>query len=250
MKMGCVFLVAAFLVGCAPQKASIRSVPAEGQVQFFAQGAELLVSEGKHTAAVTPAARTVDVGSHLEFTVSVLNRGNEAFTFSTENVSATALAADDETVSIEVFTHEQLVEFERSRQRRIAFGAALQAFGDSMSAQQSSLQHHHGTFHGPQSSGVYSGTTISRGSASADQAQIQARAYERGAQIRVEADARIRTLSETLLLKQTVFPHSYHGGKVVMRSPKFENSDAILVELVLDVDEEKHEFRFRISRTE
>jgi hypothetical protein len=249
MKIPWILFLAIFLFGCASQKASIRSLPAENQDSIFVQGGQALVSQGQHVAMVRALDQTIEIGSHLRFSVLVLNRGNEGFVFSAEDISAFTARADGEIVGLQVFTQEQLVEFERSRQRRMAFALALQAFGDSMSAQRSSVQHHQGMFHGPTGSGFYSGTTTGRGTASAAQAEIQARTQQRGAQIRAEADASIRELSETLLLKQTVFPESYNTGTVVISAPQF-SSDVERLTLLIMVGEEEHEFQFEMTRME
>ena len=206
-----------------------------------------------NTVSIAPEVEKVASGARGSFVLAVKNGTNQDLLFSPENILATTKNSKDGSISaLKVFTYNELVEEEETRQAWAAFGAALQGAADQMNAANAGYSNTYGTYSGSAYSnygtsaygyGTYSSSTYDYGAVQAAQSTAQAQSDARMARLRSEGEANLRQLAATILKKQTVFPGSWHGGLAEIQLPEI-TEDYQTIDVVVDVGGEEHTFIF------
>jgi hypothetical protein len=237
------------LQGCATT-IQLAPVAREDQKTVYRQGLQTLLSSQESIVAVRPESGTYESSSRITFLVSVFNGTDEPLVFSIENIEA--YVGDS---GHRVFTYEELAAEVRRRQAWAAVGAALSGLGDSMSASSAGHTYHYGTTssyaYGSQGTsafghGTYSGYSYNSAAAQQAQAAADARTQENMRRIADQTERSLEQLGSTVLMKETVMPGYWHGGRVTIEKVP-DSAVPSQVKLVVWVGREQHEFVFKYS---
>lgn len=244
------------LQGCASH-AKLSGVPSAEQKTVFKDGRKALISSKQNTVIVAPETDRVGNGERGEF-ILLVNKGTAAdLDFSTEDVTA-YVQSHDALTELAVFSYDQLVAEEETRQAWAALAAAMQGLGDAMNAANAGYSMTRGTYSGSNYSGyggnrygygTYSGTTYNHAAAQAAQNTAQANSQARFARIEAEGQANLQSLSTRMLRKETVFPGAWHGGIVKVQLPRVAEQSQEM-RLVVFVGKETHAFNFAVERVQ
>jgi len=253
-----VVLALLLLSGCATYE-RISGVPSVEQKAIYKDGRKTLLSTKTNVVAMAPQAEKIENGRRGNFIVAVKNQMQIDSLFSTENISA--FKKDGKTgkmIALKVYSYQELVEQEKTRQAWAAVGAALQGMGEAMNASNAGYSTTYGTYSRSAYSstgtnaygyGTYSSTTYNYGAAQAAQDAARARTDARMSRLQSEGEANLRQLASTTLKKQTVFPGQWYGGVVNVEMPPLEDAPQT-IELVVNIGDETHHFTFRQEKSE
>lgn len=242
--------------GCATY-GRISGNPLGNQKSVYKDGRKTLISVKQSTVAIAPETDTVTSGQRGNFVIAVNNGTNHEILFSTEDVTAYS-KTNGQRLALKVFSYDELVAEEKKRQAWAAVGAALQGAADSMNAANAGYSNTYGTYSGSAYSsygtsaygyGTYSSTTYNYAAAQAAQNTAQANSEARFARLQAEGEANLSSLSARILKKETIFPEAWHGGIVKVELPAVSDQPQV-IELVVNVGGEIHEFRFTQEKVE
>lgn len=258
LKLIATLLFLVLLSGCATYS-KISCVESPDQRMVYRDGRETTISVKQNTVAISLESSTIQSGARANFIIGVKNGGDEDIIFSTENVTAKLNDGSHSNEDfMKVYSYEELVKEEKTRQAWAAVGAALQGMSESMNAANAGYSNTYGTYSGSAYSnygasaygyGSYSSTTYDYGAAQAAQNAANARSEARFSRLAEEGRANLQSLSSKILKKQTIFPNDWHGGIVKIQMPQVsETPNSFMVDVT--VDNELHSFVFTQEKTE
>jgi hypothetical protein len=242
------------LDGCA-RYGQISGLAQHDQKNFYRDGRQTLSSEKKHAVAISPVSEKILSGARGDFIVAVLNGGDKEILFSTSDIIVSMPSTSDtpETSQLKVYSYEELVAEEKTRQAWAAAAVGLQSAGDSMNAANAGYSHTYGSYSGStysnygtstQTYGTYKGTTAAQAAQNAAQARTNANI----AQLEAQARNNLGALA-SILKKETIFPGELRGGLVRVQMPTVKDSPTEFF-VNINIDGEMHSFRFVQTKTE
>ncbi len=236
------------ITGCAVY-GKVTTDTLEGQKKIFRDGRETIISQLKHTVTVSPPLDKINSGKRADFLIAVRNEGAKNILFSIHDIEVIdpRPKLGTKVNNLKVYSYEELVEDEKSRQYNAKVGAALEGISDSIRASRTGDSYSYGTYSSLYDSGTFSVTTSDSGSAKAAQAAAEAKSEARIARMKTEGGAKLDKLDRTILKKQTVFPGEWHGGIVKVLLPPIQDLPTEIF-FEINVDEEKHAFRFLLEK--
>lgn len=232
------------LQGCTSTLA-IKPIPQEGQYQVYKEGVEAVLSDKNALVAIRPSSSTYNSSERPTIVISVLNKTNEPFNFSTDNVHA---YLDGE--PLRVFTYEELAAEVKKAQAWAAVAAALNGMAQSMNAANAGYTYQSGSFnasaygnngYSAHGYGSYSGYSYNAAAAQQAQAAANAQTQAKMDAIRNQTEQSLAQLSSTILRKSTVMPQSWHGGYIALDNIADVNQPHE-IKLLVDLAGEVHEF--------
>lgn len=247
MKKAILLLVTALalvLSGCASQL-SIQAQPMAEQEKSYAAGQPLILSQKKHSVAISQSSSSASSNEQLSFLVYLTNTQDTPTNFGPSNITASFNGQ-----YIRVFSRREVIAQMESARQSQALSAALAGISQSMSA--TGQQQHSGTissqYYGRQgyvgnSTGTYSGTTYDPAAAAVAQSNIQAQTQQNIGNINQMHNQKITNAKAVLLATETVYPGNNHGGYIRI-DQLGGNSPSGKLRLTVTVDLEQHYFDF------
>lgn len=248
--------VSIIFTGCATTQYSVTPVANTNSKTIYQGGQETLLSEKTNVVALSPNSATLESGKRQSFTVAIQNRTGRDIVFSDEDIKASYKGiTGSPSLSLKVYSYDELVAEEKKRQAWMAVAAGLQAAGNSMSAASAGYSNTYGTYSGSTYSsygnnystyGSYSATSYNYGAAQAAQNAATAQNDANFSRLAAEGKANLESLSATILKKQTVFTNQWFGGVIQIDMPRFEESGELKFEV--KTGDETHEIEFEIEK--
>jgi hypothetical protein len=188
-----------------------RAITRDGQPALISQRQSSLVM-------IRPAARRMESGERPVFVVALRNLTGKPLEFRLRDVAAMQVAGNA-SVPLQVFTYDELVEEERSRQIGEAVLAGFVAGASTALAAQEGTRTRTTTVESPEGSYSYETTTYSRYRAT------RAMSREVGGNARMfrglvrEGDAALDALERDTLKDNTLLPGEWYGGLLHIQPP-------------------------------
>ena len=263
MKKICIALATvAILSGCTTY-GYLRPLPAENQDAGYADGNPTITSKMTNLVQVVVPS-TFEVGERMRIFVQTGNAGNETYDFDTYNVSAWNTDDKDLWTDLRVYSYDDLVAEEKSRQAWAAVAVALAGASRSMAASNAGYSYNNGTFDGSYNGNVYSGygSANYRGNFSGTWSGVSYNPYaaqiaQQNAQEQTTAQMQslvesgnraMAALGRSILKYNTVRPGSFCGGQVEIDSPKVYSDKNTNFRIMVKAGGEEHSFMFRVGK--
>lgn len=202
------------VMGCATSLIQVAPVPTESQEVFYQAGQPFVISKKTHAVVLTIAPSTVHRERTARLLIAFLNPTKSEVLVAPETITATYLGSP-----LKVFSHEELMQQEQTRQSKQRFGLALKAAGAALQGG-SRTEHYSGTVDADSPRGgssAYSGTARVEDPASA--AHAQAKIDQEIAQFTADSKTRMDDLAIRILGKHTLSPGTKYSGEVWVRLP-------------------------------
>jgi hypothetical protein len=200
-------------LGCsACMQETVRFAAKEEQQALVRDGQPALISTKKNSVVmIRPASRQFATGARPVFVVGIHNRSDAPLDFSLRNVHAAQIAGGS-TVAMKVFTYDELVTEERTRQVVEALLVGAVAGADVALAPQAGYRTHTTTVKSP--GGSYSYRTVSYSPSAAMAAQRHAvRQDERVLVAAIkQGQKNLAKLEHDVLKDDTLLPGEWYGG--------------------------------------
>lgn len=195
--------------------------------------------------------------------VQVGNASQDKFWFNTSNIQV-ACTDSGSTIERHVFTYDELVAEEQSRQMWAAIAIGLSGAANAMSAQNAGYSYRTGTYNGnftgniyssPMTSfgGTYSGTyserTYNPYVAQMAKQQSEAQTNQQLQALAEAGDRAMQELGRSILRHNTVSPGQICGGVVEIESP-IANDFGEEMYIYVTIDGEIHAMRFRVLKAD
>lgn len=238
-------LAAVILSGCASTD-RISLVADHSQHSIVRDGVPALISAKTHVVMLRAGAAAIDSKSRPSFVIAVLNRSGKPQDLRVQNIKAEMI--DPESRPIHIYSYEELVAEEETRQAVAAVGAALQGISSSMAAANAGHRQTYGTYSGSYGTyGTYSGTTYDHGAAMAAQRAAEAETSANFAAIQAHGERNLAALQSTILKDNTVLSGEWVGGYVVMGTPEKSGNDSVRYRINVHFGGEHHSFEITQS---
>lgn len=218
---------------------------APDQQSIVRNGISVLASTKKHIVMLRPNSRLVGANDRPAFTIVVKNQGRTPETLLESSVRASQQIGN-KTVPVRVFSHDELVQEEQTRQKIKTVGVALSAMSRSLNASNAGNVHTAGTVlsHNPYGTSIGTFTATTHDPVRAQIAQDAARRQTNDeiAQVREQGAANIQALEQTILKDNTVMPGEWIGGTVVLAPPAKRESGGSAYAISVSFAGEQHTF--------
>ena len=203
---------AALLSSCAGPGYAAKGKPSSGARVVYVDGKEALISKKRNSLSIAPMSSGLKPRSDEDFLLVFRNGSGGERVFSEENVQGEYRSSEGEVTPIKIYSYNDLVKKEKTRQAWAALGAGLQAAGDSMSAANAGYSNTYGSYSGSSYSpystvnsyGTYSSSTYDYGAANAARMAADARSDARIDRLQAQGSANLGALANNILKKQTV----------------------------------------------
>jgi hypothetical protein len=203
-----------------------------------------------------PASSLVQSGGRPTFVVAVYNPSKRPIEFRASGISAQLNHATKGTVTLHVYSYEELVAEVERKQRWATFGAALAGVGAAMSAanagytrttgvySSNTYETYSGALNGRYSgstTGTFSATTYDPGRAYAAQQYANAQTAANFAAVEAQGRQALDALEGSILKDNTVLPGEWVGGIVVLDAPA-KSGGAANYRIEVQLADEIHSF--------
>lgn len=234
------------------------------QEMMYSNGQRAIVSKLNNTAiVVTPTS--FESGGRMRVYVQTANRTEKKFDFDSENLTVRTESLAERKY-LHVYTYDDLVAEERSRQAWAAFAIALSGVSNSIAASNAGYSYTTGTYsgsyggniyspYGPSSygydgtySGTYSGTTYNPYISQLAQQQATNQMTSQLTSIEAKSSSVIESLGNSILRYNTVYPNSICGGQVEIDAPTVDENKETFLLLRLRTGNEIHRFKFKVHK--
>lgn len=227
-------------------------LPAEGQELIYQDGVAYLLLKGQKFSMAAGLEENDGKRGWVGLVISNLDSAPVT-------VFDNLLAAESNTKPLKVYNYDALkAEIDRAARMR-AFGAALAAAGNSMSASAAGYQRQSGTYrantqvYGPTggnygsatTTGTYSGTTYDQGAVKAAQDRADEKNRQLMSSISQQTAAAKGDLQSRVLRTNTVNPGESIGGSLQFDLPKKNKKDPAVVRMTTTVGGETFTFELR-----
>lgn len=237
------FLLAAVsavvLGGCMAETAQFRAQP--GQEAIVRDGVPAITSRKPYSIAMLrPAKRQFQAGTRPTYVLAIFSPTNRALNFSVSNVHVVQTKNGEALRDLHLYTYEELVREEQTRQFVGALLVGAAAAANSYSASRQGYYSGTANVYGPHGvSTVYvSGyspvaNAIAQGNAAAQNEAMIASAIEQG-------QANLANLERSVIKDNTVMPGEWYGGALVFDAPQSEDGKDFQISVQIGLD--RHEF--------
>lgn len=246
--------VAALLSSCADSGYVAKGKSGSGTRVVYIDGKEALISQKSSSLSIAPISSGMQPSSDEDFLFVYRNGSGGERVFSEEDVQGEYRNSEGEVTPIKIYSYNDLVKKEKTRQAWAALGAGLEAAGDSMSAANAGYSNSYGSYSGSSYSpystvntyGTYSSSTYDYGAANAAQMSAVARSDARMDRLQAQGSANLGVLASNNLKKQTVPRGRTHGGLVRMKMPAF--AEAGELRFTVNAGGERHLLVFDVTK--
>jgi hypothetical protein len=232
----------AFLCTSCVQQEVVRFQAKAQQQSFIRDGQPALVSEKKNSIVlIRPAARQMAAGGRPVFVVGIRNLTKVPVDFLVGNVEVTQVTARN-TVPLKIFTYEELVQEERTRQVVAAILVGTAAGLNSYSAANAGYSNNTSTRY--TATGAHTTYTTSYSPYRAIAAQNRAaRENEKMTDATIaQGQANLANLERDVMKDNTLMPGEWYGGTLQFQAPVQEEGSAPKTyTIALQVGSERHE---------
>nr|DAG38733.1 MAG TPA: Prokaryotic membrane lipoprotein lipid attachment site [Caudoviricetes sp.] len=258
-------VTSAVMCGCTTTYGFLEPcVNTSTQEMLYSNGQRAIVSKLKNTAIIV-VPNSFKSGERMRVYVQTANRTNEKFDFDSKSVSADTGSLVERKV-LRVYTYDDLVAEERSRQAWAAFAIALSGVSNSIAASNAGYSYTTGTYsgsyggniyspYGPSSygydgtySGTYSGTTYNPYISQLAQQQATDKMTSQLMSIESKSNSVVESLGNSILRYNTVYPNSICGGQVEIDAPTVNEKEEIFFWLDIETGADVHEFKFKVHK--
>lgn len=241
-------LLAATLAGCVAAETP-KLEAGHGQQAIVRDGNPAVVSKKPASIVIArPASRQFQVGARPSYVVAIFNAGRTPLQFSAAGVSAEQIHQSGSTSNLKVFSFEELVQEEKTRQAFEALAVGLAAAGNSMSAANAGYYRSHGTVYGPRGSANFTVTGYDPVAASIAQSNAT---MANAAMIdnAVQTGQRNMAALEGMILKDnTIMPGEWYGGRIIIQPLAGDGPKAYRIQVQAGND--RHEFSISHVKSE
>ena len=249
-----------FLSGCSTY-GHLTPIAGENQRIIIEDGHEVLYSRKDNLVAVA-LPYTFEANSRMRAYVQVGNGTEFDFLFSPEKIYATYNSGTEFEKDAHVYTYEELVAEEQSRQMWMAIAAAISAAGNSMAAANSGYSYQSGMYSGNYYGniygsgmnsysgnfvGSYSGYTYDPAKAQMAQDIADIKNQQLMQSVMQNSQSAMYELSNTILKENTVLPGSICGGQIEMDSPSVSDETSYM-EILVTTGGESHVFKYQVNK--
>jgi hypothetical protein len=231
-------------MGCSTHEIKLAAAP--GQESIVRDGVPALVSHKRHVVMIRPNSVLLKNSARPAFTVAVRNMGGRPEILRVSSITATQVRNAKQEM-VKVFSYEELLQEEETRQALQAFAAALGGVGRAMSAANAGYVNTTGSVqaygpYGP-SYATYSAQTYDplRAQIAQDIAASETRADF--AALRQQGERNLMALQRTILKDNTVMAGEWIGGTVVMEQPVYTRGNTAPFTVKVEFGGELHEFQ-------
>jgi hypothetical protein len=219
-----------------------HSVPGQGPAaSFIRDGQPALVSEKKNSIVlIRPATRQMTPGGRPVFVVGIRNLTQTPVDFLVGNVQVTQVTAHN-TIPLKIFTYEELVQEEHTRQVVTAILVGTAAGLNSYSASGAGYSNNRSTRYN--ATGAHTTYTTSYSSYRAIAAQNRAaRENEKMTDAAIaQGQANLNNLERDVMKDNTLMAGEWYGGTLQFQPPTQEEATPKTYTIALQVGSERHE---------
>ena len=257
-----ILLACTILAGCSTY-GHLTPIAGENQRVIIEDGHDVLYSRKQNLVAIA-VPETFEANSRMKAYIQVGNGTPSDFLFSPEEIRILAYPGTKFEEYPHVYTYEELVAEERSRQMWMAIAAALSAAGNSMAAANAGYSYQSGTYSGNyygniygaginsysgNFSGSYSGYTYDPAKAQMAQSIADMKNQQLMQSLMQNSQSAMYELSSTILKENTVLPGSICGGTVQMDTPSIQEESSY-IEITVRTGEEDHVFKYQVDKVQ
>ncbi|MEP2943135.1 MAG: hypothetical protein ABJO72_05000 [Hyphomicrobiales bacterium] len=232
------------LVGCQTTTViNLREQP--GQQIYYKQGNAILDSKQQDSQVqVLSLEPQVQNGSRITLALNLINNGNSNLEFKPEGISVVNQSSEQ----MKVFSHEELVKEEKTRQNWSLLAAAVSGAADAYSASQSGYSTHTGSIQSTTNSngriyntnGTYRGTTYDPNQARIASELASQKSEKQIAGIVNQGASKISTLDSTIARRNTIFPGKSYTGVIVFDAPRIQADEQRLYKVHIPIGGDTH----------
>lgn len=233
-------LCAAIVSGCMAEVAQFSALP--GQEAIVRDGLPAITSRKQYSIALLrPAKRQFQAGQRPAYVLALFAPTNRMVNFSVSNVHIYQLKGGIPDRELHVYTYEQLLAEEKTRQFVGALLVGAAAAANSYSASQQG--HYSANATVVNSRGGVSTVHVTGYSPTANAiAQSQAAAQNDGmiSNAIAQGQANLAVLERSVIKDNTIMPGEWYGGLLVFDAPQDENGKNFQISIQIGSD--RHEF--------
>jgi hypothetical protein len=217
--MRALIALACALACSACMQETVRFHAGPSQQAIVRDGHPALISQKQNSLVmIRPALRQFPSGTRPVFVVGIRNLTGAPLDFALRNVTVTQAAGAD-TVPMKVFSYEDLVAEEQTRQVVAALLVGVAAGANTALASQAGYRTKTTTVHSPTGSYSYQTTTYSPSAAVAAQNRAT-RQNQRMIDTAIkEGDSNLAALEREVIKDNTLMPGEWYGGTLHVQAP-------------------------------
>lgn len=218
----------------------------KGQKEVYIEGVETVISKKKANVAVRSAGKTYSYENRPKLIISVSNKTNNPFNFSTNNIK---VFVDGK--AHKVYTYDELVDEAKTQEVWSSVAAGLAGTARSYNASSSGYSYNYnpyGTTNYSRSTygyNTYPSSTYTYNYAAAQQARNVANSQTDSEMrhIRNQTEQSLEELKATMLKKTTIQPKSTYGGYVTFEDIQVKEKPH-KVKVIVSAAGQEHMFVF------
>jgi hypothetical protein len=229
-------LIGVIAAACAQTEVA-RFQARDGQQALVRDGRPAIVSRrGSSLVLVSPATRQFKAGKRSAYVVAIKNLSAGPIDFTVGNLWVAQLVGGQVTNRLRLYTYEDLVSEERTRQIVAGVAAGLAAGANAYSAANAGYYNANATVYGPR--GVSNVNISGYDPAAAQIAQARAAAQNDAmiASIIETGRRNLDALERSVIKDNTLLPGEWYGGQVVFDPPKNVEGKNIVISIQVGSD--------------
>jgi hypothetical protein len=229
-------LIGVIAAACAQTEVA-RFQARDGQQALVRDGRPAIVSRrGSSLVLVSPATRQFKAGKRSAYVVAINNLSAGPIDFTVGNLWVAQLVGGQVTNRLRLYTYEDLVSEERTRQIVAGVAAGLAAGANAYSAANAGYYNANATVYGPR--GVSNVNISGYDPAAAQIAQARAAAQNDAmiASIIETGRRNLDALERSVIKDNTLLPGEWYGGQVVFDPPKNVEGKNIVISIQVGSD--------------
>jgi len=207
------------IAGCNTVE-TVTFSPSAHQSAIVRDGIPAIVSQQKQSIVlVSPSGRGEPANGRVAFTVAIDNLTNSPLNVAVSDIQIAQTLSDGTEVALRAIPYDQLVTEEKQKEVAMALLTGLAAGANAYSAARAGYGNVNGIVYTPHGAAHYSGTYYSPTAAAVAQANAN---FQNEAMIQntIATGQKNMTLLDRMILKDnTVMPHEWIGGRVIISAP-------------------------------
>ncbi len=228
------------LVACASFETA-NFAPGTGQETLVRDGNPAVISKKPGSIVIVrPASRQFEAGRRPSYVVGLFNPGKVPLQFVASTVTVEQALADGKVKPLKVFSYDELVAEEKSRQALQAFAVGLSVAANAMNAANAGRYSANGTVYGPYGNRNFTVTGYDPAAASIAQsnaAAVNSAMIDNAIQA---GQANLAALERQILKDDTILTGEWYGGRIVFEAPAGEGAKHYKLTVLAGTDQ--HDF--------